>query len=457
MRRPHAFAPGATPLVLLLLLGVAGPLGADHSPARLVLMADVDGAIDPGTGEYVKAALRDSAVRNAEALIIRLDTPGGLVSTTREIVEQILASPVPVIVWVAPEGGHAGSAGLFLTLASHVAAMAPSTAIGAAHPVNLGPAGPQRNDSDDAKTLNQKQENDLAALAESLAMLRKRNAAWSVKAVRQSEALPAERAVEEGVVELIARTPAELLSAVDGRVVVLGPERVERPLQTRDAVIEAVPWRLRHRLLHFVGDPSVASLLVSIGTMGLLLELFHPGAMVPGIVGLLCLILGVTGLSALPVHAGGVALLLLGVALWIAELFVTSYGLLGLAGTVAYVLGSVLLTDPHGPGWFADRGLGVRLGTVLPVSVMAAVLLLYVGLKAGRAARLRPRVGAEGLVGEEGTAEEALSPHLPGFVCVHGERWRAMSRTPVSAGARVVVRRVEGLRVEVDAVPGERA
>lgn len=446
----------------LFVVANAVDLQAEPSGNGRVAEAIVDGAIDPGSGEFIKTAIARAEAKDYEALIIRLNTPGGLVSTTREIVEKIFESSVPIIVYVGPSAARAGSAGVFITLSGHVAAMAPTTNIGAAHPISVGPEKRDRGDDkakepkdeewrkSDEDILKRKIENDLVAFAQSIAEERGRNMEWAVKAVRESESISAGKALELKVIDFIAADRDELLAKADGRTVKLGTAKVDHVLHTRGLPVDELSWGLKHLFLHAIGDPNIASILLSLGSLGLLLEFYKPGAMVPGVTGAILLLFGLIGMSALPVNAGGAALLVLGIALFAAELFITSHGLLGVAGAVCFAAGSVLLIQPSGGDFFADNDFGVRPRAVLPTTILAALYAVYVGYSGLRARRLKPSVGVAGLVGELGEVDTDIEPGVEGKLMIHGELWRAVSDRKLARGAPARVVEVTGLTVRVE-------
>ncbi len=423
---------------------LAAPSSAGVPPrvSRCVL----DGIVDAGSGAYLVECVRGAEVSGSTALLVRVDTPGGSLDATRDIVRAFLGARVPVLVWVGPSGARAGSAGVFITLASHRAAMAPGTNIGAASPV-MGPTG-QDPEAAAGKTMARKIENDTVAFAEGIAHQRGRNADWAAQAVRESVSVPSERAVELKVIDLVAPTEADFLARVHGQRIELpeGP----RTLATRDAQVVDLKPTLSQRLLHALAQPAVVYILFLLATLGIVVELSHPGALVPGLVGLVSLVLALVASAALPVRAGAVVLLVLGIGLLIAELFITS-GLLGAAGGLLLVLGGVFLVDRFEPGWFVEPSIRLPLRLVLPLALVFAGLAVYVAFRAAETRRLPPRTGDVGLVGETGTALSRVTQE-GGEVFVHGERWRALSPTPLPNGAPVVVRRVEGLTLYVDEV-----
>ncbi len=415
----------------LLVLGVllwAIPIWA----APKVLVLQLEEAITPLTAQKLASALEEAEALKAEALVIELDTPGGLVTTTRKMVKMILSSEVPVVVFVYPPGAQAASAGTFITLAAHVAAMAPGTNIGAAHPVTMG----QKMDEEMAK----KAENDLAAWARSLAKLRGRNADWAEKAVRESVSLTAEEALKLRVIDLLARDLPDLLRQLDGRKVKIDDRTVV--LHTREAEVIRLKEDLRSRILRLITNPNIAYILLMLGLAGLYFELSHPGAILPGVVGALCLILAFYAMHLLPVNYAGLLLILLSGVLFFLEIKITSYGLLGLAGLVSLVLGSLMLFG-HNP-----EALRVSYQVLLPVLITVGLFLCVVTYLAAKAVLRKPTTGPEGLIGERGEALTDIGPK-GGQVFVHGEIWQAVSEEEIPKGSEVVVEAVEGLKLRV--------
>jgi len=437
------------PLVLLAIAIAGKP--AEAAVHRL----SVDGPIGPATAGYIERGLEEAAMEGASAVILALDTPGGLTSSTRRINDAILASPVPVIGYVAPAGARAASAGTYILYASHIAAMAPGTHLGAATPVQLGggspelPSGPKGEEgSGEAEEPAPKPEtaterkavNDAVAYLRGLAELRGRNADWAEAAVREAATLTATAAAEQGVIDLLAADTGALLNAVDGRT--LKMPGGERKLATAGETVSdrAPDWRTR--LLETITHPNVAYILLIIGIYGLIFEFANPGGLVPGIAGAICLLLALYALQALPVNYAGVALILLGVALMIAEAFAPSFGALGLGGVIAFVAGSLLLIDTHAPGF------GISLPLIGTMAVLSAGVLLIIARLAVRSHRNPVVSGAEEITGAEGVATAAFTGH--GWVHLHGEAWQAESPRPVAAGQRVRVTRREGLTLHVE-------
>jgi membrane-bound serine protease (ClpP class) len=436
----------AVPLALALVLAApAAPAG----PPR-VLTVDVKGPITSGTAEYLESAIARADRERFDAVAIVLDTPGGHLEATRDIVQKMLASRVPIAVWVGPAGARAGSAGVFITLAGHVAAMHPTSNIGAAHPVT---AGGRDVEESGGKDMAKKVENDTAAFARSIADARGRNADWAEKAVRESVSVTAEEAARLKVVDLVAADLRAVLAAADGRAVAAGAgEKVT--IRARDASTEPHRMTIRQRTLAFLADPNVAAILMLVGMLGIVLELYHPGALVPGITGALCLLLAFLAMRVIPVNAGAVALLLAGVALLVAEVYLATGGLAGVAGAACLVVGTMLFVDTSSPDWHFDpEGIRVSPIVVWPTPITVAALLAFVGWKVASSRRVKLVSGVPGLVGEQGEALSEVGPG-GGEVFVHGEYWRARAAADIPKGARVRVAAVEGLVVVVE--PDER-
>ena len=415
-------------LVLLLATAAAQP----SARAAEVYKAQIDGVINPVAMDYLVDAVERAGRARAACLVIELDTPGGLAESMRRIVKAILASPVPVVVYVSPNGARAASAGVFITMAAHVAAMAPGTHIGAAHPVNLGGGS---MDEEMAK----KVENDFAAYIRSLAKQRGRNAEWAEKAVRESVSLTADEALKEKVVDLIAADLPELLEAIHGRTVTVNGAEVT--LETRGAAVREIPRGLRYRILDTLSNPNVAYILMILGFYGLFFELSNPGAIFPGVVGGICLILAFYAFQSLPVNYAGLLLILFAVLLFVAELLVVSHGVLAVGGIISMFLGSFLLIESPAPY------LRVSLAVIIPaVAATALFFLVVIGL-AVKVHRKKGAAGPEALVGAVGRAETPLDPE--GTVFLHSELWRARSDEPVDKGEEVEVTSVEGLLLHV--------
>lgn len=429
---------------------------AEENRGRLALTVSVDGAIGPATARYVKDALAKAKERRAEIVVLRMNTPGGLSTSMREIIADVLASPVPVVGYVAPSGAHAASAGTYILYATHIAAMAPGTNLGAATPVQIGgplpglpDATPDKGDKDkkdgskeQPKTKDAmiaKATNDAVALIRSLAEMRGRNADWAEKAVREAESLSANAALQANVIDLIARDPAELLRKIDGRAVeVAGGET--RRLATADVAGEAIDpgWALQ--FLRVITDPNVAFILMLVGIYGLIFELSSPGAVAPGVIGTISLLLGLYALNMLPINYAGLGLILLGITLLVIEIFNPTV-VLGLGGIIAFVLGTVMLFEIEAPGF--------RLSW--PVTGAAAAIfigLILVVLGALRRARRGPvRLGAQAM---RGLSAEVLDwSESEGHVFTHGERWQARGAEAFKPGEVVEVANIVDLTLVV--------
>jgi membrane-bound serine protease (ClpP class) len=428
---------------------------ATAEPARgAVVLVEVQGAIGVASSEHIAQGVDKAEQDNAQLILIRLDTPGGLVSSTRDIIKTILASRIPVAVYVAPSGAHAASAGTYITLAAHIAAMAPGTSIGAATPIQISmpslPVGqdPRRDPSDrnpklspGPTTLEKKTVNDAVALIRSLAQLRGRNADWAEKSVRDAVTLTTDEALREGVIEVVARDVDDLLSQIDGRMIAVPSGEVH--LSTRGEAPEVFAPTLRTKVLSVLADPNVAFILLLIGIYGILFELWSPGLAGSGIVGAICLLLALTAFTAMPVNYAALSLLLFGIALMTAEAFVPGVGILGLGGVVSFVIGALFLFDPEG----GDFDLRVAWPLVAGTA-MACALLSIGALGLAMTARQRAVVtGAEQMIGSEATVIEWNNGC--GRVRTHGEVWFAEGPADLTIGATVRVDRLDGLTLIV--------
>lgn len=433
--------------------GTQAPVGAAVLP---VVVVRIDGAIGPAIADFVQHALAQAADAHAQLVVLQMDTPGGLDTAMRSIIQAILASPVPVAGFVSPQGARAASAGTYILYAAHIAAMAPATNLGAATPIAIGlptPGGgaapPERPASAAASapassqdTLAAKRINDATAYIRGLAQLRGRNVAWAEQAVREAVSLPAQDARSRQVIDLIATDVPDLLRQLDGRVVLLGDVGARRvTLATARAPVLVLAPDARGRLLAIVSDPSVALILMMIGFYGLVFEFMNPGMVVPGVIGGVCLLLALWGLQVLPINVAGLALILLGMAFFVAEAFVPSYGALGLGGVAAFVFGALLLIDSDAPGFGIPLPL---IGAVALVSL--GVVFGIVGLAA--TSRRRPVVsGAPHMIGAVGEVIECDGAE--GWASVCGERWRVRAGQALQPGQRVRVTRVDGLVLDV--------
>ncbi|MGE0036152.1 MAG: nodulation protein NfeD [Xanthobacteraceae bacterium] len=441
---------------LLLAAGVAagyaGVLDAQPAqpaaPASRVLLTEVNGVIGVATARQIARAIDKAQTEKASTLLVRLDTPGGLVSSTREIIKAMVASPVPIIVYVAPSGARAASAGTYITYASNLAAMAPGTNIGAATPIELGglPGMPQqpKDKKPDTETtaLQRKSINDMVAMLRSLAQLRSRNVEWAEKAVRDAATLTAPEALKENVIEIVAGSVDDLLAQADGRKVTV--DNRELTLATKGATIDTYEPDWRTRALSAIADPNIAFLLLMIGFYGILLEFWNPGTFVPGVVGAISLILALTALSALPVHYGALGLLVLGIALMIGEALTPGFGILGLGGLVAFIVGGIFLFE----GGDTDIEIAVSMPLLIGFALTTAGLIFGIVGAAMNARRRPPVTGSEQLLGSRG---EVVEWHgSTGQVRVLGEIWAARGGTSLKPKDPVRVTGRDGLTLIVE-------
>lgn len=446
-----------------------------------------DDTINPVTSDYIVGAIARAENSNAACLIIELDTPGGLLTSTRSIVKAIMASKVPVVVYIAPSGSRAGSAGVFITYASHVAAMAPSTNIGAAHPVNLGGrkqesqrsvwdalrdtldserekkkssgkgsqylASPIRAEkekkqvspkvaaSQDEDPMSSKILNDTTAFIKAMAKERGRNIEWAQSSVTESLSITEREALDKKVVELIAQNEQDLLTQLDGRVVKINNQDVT--LQTKGAIVKHFPMELRRKLLNILANPNVAYIFFILGFYGLLFEVTHPGAAVPGVLGTIFLILAFFSMQLLPTNYAGLALIMLAIILFIAEIKFPGFGLLTLGGLVCMILGSMMLFDSAVPI------MRVSMSLVLTLTLTTALITTFLVRLVFLSHKKKVVSGKEGMIGEKGHAYTNLLPREEGKVFVHGEIWNALANDSIKKDEKVVVTRVDGITLHV--------
>jgi membrane-bound serine protease (ClpP class) len=405
------------------------------SQAQTIHVINLDATINPATADFIHQSIQKATEDSAECLVIALNTPGGLLKSTRIIVSDLLTARIPIVVYVAPAGAQAASAGAFITLAAHIAAMTPGTNIGAAHPVGMQGA---EQDS----IMSQKATNDAAAFIRSISEKRHRNVKWAEEAVRQSTALTETEALRDSVIDLIARNLDDLVRQLDGRVVQL--DTGIDTLRTANAKIIQKKMDWKSTILDLLSDPNIAYIFFLLGLYGLLFELYNPGSVLPGVVGVISLILAFYSLHTLPVNYAGLALIVVGIILFLLEIKITSYGLLTVGGAVCLFLGSIMLIDTESP----LEVLRVSWLVIIPSVVVTVLFFLFAIGMGVRAQRRKPTTGQEGLIGETGTAIQELNPD--GQVRVHGEIWSATTTSPpVRVGDSVVVTGIHGLHLTV--------
>ena len=415
--------------ISLAILGIPG-LGASGMALaeNEVFIIELEGPISPGTAMYVTRGLEKAVKQGAGLAILRLDTPGGLASSMRTIMKAMLNSPIPIAVWVGPSGAGAASAGVMVTVAAHIATMAPGTNIGAAHPVTAG-------GKDIDKTMSEKVVNDMAAYARGIAEDKGRNGEWVEKAIRESVSITADEALENNVIDLVAKDIDELLQKIDGREISVSGGKIT--LKTADLKKTYFRPGWRDKVLKTISDPNIAYILMMIGLAGLYFELSHPGAIFPGVIGAISLILAFFSFQTLPVNYAGLLLIALAIIFFIVEVKVTSYGILSIGGLISLTIGSIML--------FED--VRVSLNLMLPTILLVGGFFVVVASLAFRAYRARPRGGTDGLLGEVGLVKERIDPE--GLIFVHGEYWRAKARERIEPEEKVEVEGVAGLVLSV--------
>jgi membrane-bound serine protease (ClpP class) len=419
---------------LVLIIAISMPL---LLKAQTVISIKIDGSINPVTAEYIHRGIEKAVSENATCLLIHLNTPGGLLKSTRMIVGDMLDSRIPVIVYVSPAGAHAGSAGVFITLASDIAAMAPGTNIGAAHPVTL------QGGSD--SIMNSKSTNDAAAFIRTIAEYRKRDLQWAEDAVRQSVAITANEALQKNIIDLIAADDRALLNQVDGKFI--KRDSVTIQLHTKGAAIQTLEMGFTEKILNIVSDPDVAYILLMLGLVGLLFELFNPGIIFPGIIGFISLVLAFYALNTLPVNYAGLALIIFGIALLLLEIKVVSHGMLAIGGISALLIGSLMLIRPDSTLGFARISRALIFSSTA-VTTCFFLFVIGMGLKAQRR---KPVTGIESMLGETAEVFDALHP--AGRVRIHGEIWNAVSISGnINKGQKVCVKEIKNLTLYVEPI-----
>ena len=402
--------------------------------SQKVVSITIDGSINPATAGFIEKGIKKAADENAQCLLIHLNTPGGLLKSTRVIVSNILEAPIPVVVYVSPGGAHAGSAGVFVTMAAHVAAMAPGTNIGAAHPVSQGSMD---------TVMNEKATNDAAAFIRTIAQKRNRNLEWAEEAVRKSVSITGAEAVNMKVVDLLAENSNDLLRMIDGKTVMVNSQ--VKTLRTANLPIEELEMSFIDRLLNIISDPNVAYILMMLGIYGLFFELSSPGTLFPGIIGVIFLILAFYSFHTLPVNYAGVALIVFGIILFLLEIKITSYGLLTIGGVISLLLGSFMLIKDDS----ALEFVRISKSVIISASIVSALFFAFIIGAAIKTQRLKPVIGLETFKDENGKALDDLDP--VGTVIMHGEIWQAESLSGrIEKGDKVIVRRMEHFKLYVE-------
>ena len=407
--------------IFFFLMLMTSGLGVLAAPPHVDLIT-INGSINPAVDDFIRESIGRAKTDGAQALVIQLDTPGGLLNSTRSIVKELLGAPVPVMVYVAPSGAGAGSAGVFITMAAHIASMAPGTNIGAAHPVGGG--------GEEIKgVMGEKMENFTASFSESIAQQRGRNAEWAIQAVRKSVSITEKDALKKNVIDIVATNVEDLLKQADGRTVDIGGH--QQRLALKDAQIVRYEMSLKQKIINAVADPNISYLLMMAGILGLYMEFSHPGVFFPGVAGAICLLLAFASFQLLPINYVGLILVLLGVALLVGEAFFPSFGVLGVGGVISMALGSLLLFDSQNSDVGVDRSIVFTAVGTLGAFVLTVSYLVF------RSQKSKPSLGVEGLIGEIGEVRGKLTPK--GKVFVHGEYWNAQAEGEIDVGEKVKV------------------
>jgi membrane-bound serine protease (ClpP class) len=417
---------------LFLALGVAVFAQPKATVEPHVDLISIDGSINPAVDDFIHESIGRAKANGARALIIQLDTPGGLLGSTRSIVKNLLGAPVPIMVYVAPSGAGAGSAGVFITMAAHIAAMAPGTNIGAAHPVAGG--------GQEVKgVMGEKIENFTASFSESIAQKRGRNTEWAIQAVRKSVAITETDALKKNVIDIIAKDVDDLLKQVHGRKVDLDGHM--QALDFKDVRVQRFEMSFKQKLINALADPNIAYLLMMAGLLGLYMEFAHPGVIFPGVAGAICLIIALTAFQVLPINYAGLGLVVLGIALLVGEAFAPSFGVLGVGGIISLALGSFFLFDTEGSDLIVDRSIIFTAVATLGAFVLAVSYLVF------RSQKSKPTLGMDGLIGETGEVKVKLTP--TGKIFVHGEYWNAQADREIDVGEKVEVVGYDGMSLKV--------
>ena len=439
--------------IFVFSMGIVLPtISPSEEPvSNKIISIQINGTINPSTVDYIKDGINKAVNDNAEALLLLMDTPGGLLSSTKDIVKLIMNSEVPVIVYVYPKGASATSAGVFITLSSHIAAMSPGTSIGAAHPVSIGQRQPQKKPTDNNNEtdrtnqdiMGEKIENYASSFIESIAEERGRNVEWAIEAVRKSSSITANEALKNNVVDIISPNIESLLKDIDNKTIKVNEKKLV--LSTKNAKIESVEMNIKQKIVDILSTPDIAFLLLSLGSLGIIMEFYHPGMIFPGVAGLISLLIGFVSLQILPFNYAGLALLFLGLALFVAEVYVSSFGLLSLGGVISFIFGALLLFDTP------DSGVRVGYDVVIPTALALAAFFLYVAYYLSKTFTLAPMGGYEGLINMNG--EVIVWEGNEGKIFVNGEYWNAHSKDTLIKGDKVKIVKSEGsLEVEVSKI-----
>lgn len=418
--------------ILSIFILLSAGIPAYSQEKAPVYIIEVDGIINPATSKFITESIDQAVEKGAQCLIIQLDTPGGLMESMRLIIKKIMTSAIPVIVYVSPSGGRAASAGVFITMAAHIAVMAPGTHIGAAHPVSLG-------EGKESKTMSEKIVNDTVSYIKTIAKTRGRNVEWGEKAVRKSVSITEEEAAKLNVIDFISPDIQDLLGKIDGKVIKF--DGVTRTLLTKGVKPRSLEMSWRYRFLDIISNPSIAYILLMLGIYGIFFELSNPGAILPGVVGGIFLILAFYALQMLPINFAGLALILFAIILFIAEIKVVSHGLLSVAGVISLFLGSLMLIESP------TEYMRISLSVIIPAVGVSAGFFIFAVTKAIRARLTKPTTGKEGIIGEIGTVVVSLAPE--GKVAIHGEYWKAESDQPIDVGEKIQVISVNNLILKV--------